>query len=88
MTFSCLCVRRSRWPLPPLRICPRNSISVAIAATKQAAEADSRNHGLWSGDGELTTLGPKRVQKGADGVDGYLIFDQDGFMRGKAGRCP
>ena len=27
------------------------------------------------------------VQKGPDGVDACLVFDQDGFMGDKAGRC-
>ena len=36
---------------------------------------------------EATTLGLMRVQKAPDGVDAYLIFDQDGTMWGKAGRC-
>ena len=62
-------------------------MTVRACATKPTAEADKRNHDLWPGDGELTTLSPMRVQNGADGVDGYLIFDQDGFMWGKAGRC-
>lgn len=36
---------------------------------------------------EATTLGLMRVQKSPDGVDAYLVFDQDGGMWGKAGRC-
>lgn len=54
------------------------------------AEADSQvaivtcGH---EGEGE-TTLSMMRVQKSPDGVDAYLIFDQDGTMWGKAGRCP
>ena len=54
------------------------------------AEADSQvaivtcGH---EGEGE-TTLSMMRVQKSQDGVDAHLIFDQDGTMWGKAGRCP
>jgi hypothetical protein len=53
------------------------------------AEADSQVAIVSCGhEGEeTTTLGLMRVQKSPDGVDGYLIFDQDGTMWGKAGRC-
>ena len=37
---------------------------------------------------EATTLGLMRVQKSQDGMDAYLIFDEDGTMWGKVGRCP
>ena len=53
------------------------------------AEADSQVMVVTcahEGD-ELTTLGLMRVQKSQDGVDAYLIFDEDGTMWGKAGRC-
>ena len=39
------------------------------------------------GEGE-TTLGLMRVQKASDGVDAYLVFDQDGSMWGEVRRCP
>ena len=54
-----------------------------------AAEADSQVAVVTcghEGEGE-TTLGLMRVQKSPDGVDAYLIFDQDGGMWGKVGRC-
>jgi hypothetical protein len=53
------------------------------------AEADSQVAIVTCGhEGEAeTTLGLMRVQKSPDGVDAYLIFDQDGTMWGKAGRC-
>lgn len=38
------------------------------------------------GEGE-TTVEMMRVQKSPDGVDAYLVFDQNGSMWGKAGRC-
>jgi len=53
------------------------------------AEADSQvaivtcGH---EGEGE-TTVEMMRVQKSQDGVDAYLVFDQNGTMWGKAGRC-
>jgi len=54
------------------------------------AEADSQvaivtcGH---EGEGE-TTLGMMRVQKSPDGMDAYVIFDQNGTEWGKVGRCP
>jgi hypothetical protein len=53
------------------------------------AEADSQVAIVTCGHegDEATTLGLMRVQKSPDGVDAYLIFDQDGGMWGKAGRC-
>ena len=53
------------------------------------AEADSQVAIVTCGhEGEeATTLGLMRVQKASDGVDAYLVFDQDGGMWGKAGRC-
>ena len=53
------------------------------------AEADSQVAIVTCGhEGEdYTTLGLMRVQKSPDGVDAYLIFDQDGGMWGKVGRC-
>jgi hypothetical protein len=53
------------------------------------AEADSQVAIVTCGhEGEETiTLGLMRVQKSPDGVDAYLIFDQDGGMWGKVGRC-
>jgi hypothetical protein len=53
------------------------------------AEADSHVAIVTCGHegDEATTLGLMRVQKSPDGVDAYLIFDQDGTMWGKAGRC-
>jgi hypothetical protein len=53
------------------------------------AEADSQVAIVTCGHegDEATTVGLMRVQKSPDGVDAYLIFDQDGTMWGKAGRC-
>jgi len=53
------------------------------------AEADSQVAIVTCGHegDEATTLGLMRVQKASDGVDAYLVFDQDGGMWGKAGRC-
>jgi hypothetical protein len=53
------------------------------------AEANSQVAIVTCGhEGEdYTTLGLMRVQKSRDGVDAYLIFDQDGAMWGKVGRC-
>ncbi|MEP9388738.1 hypothetical protein [Mesorhizobium sp. KR9-304] len=53
------------------------------------AEADSQVMVVTCGHegDETTTLGLMRVQKSPDGVDAYLVFDQDGTMWGKAGRC-
>jgi hypothetical protein len=34
-----------------------------------------------------TTLELMRVQKSPDGVDAYVIFDQNGGKWGKVGRC-
>lgn len=54
------------------------------------AEADSQvaivtcGH---EGEGEAT-LGLMRVQKAPDGVDAYIVFDQDGSMWGEVRRCP
>lgn len=48
---------------------------VAIVACAHEGEAE-------------TTLGMMRVQKSPDGVDAYVIFDQNGTEWGKAGRCP
>ena len=36
---------------------------------------------------QLITLGMMRVQKSPDGMDAYLIFDEDGGMWGKVERC-
>jgi hypothetical protein len=54
------------------------------------AEADSQVAIVTCGhEGEAeTTLEMLRVQKSADGVDAYLVFDQNGTMWGKVGRCP
>jgi hypothetical protein len=54
------------------------------------AEADSQVAIVACGhEGEAeTTLGMMRVQKSPDGVDAYVIFDQNGTEWGKAGRCP
>ena len=54
------------------------------------AEADSQVAIVTCGHegDEATTLGLMRVQKASDGVDAYLVFDEDGAMWGKAGRCP
>lgn len=54
------------------------------------AEADSRVAIVTCGHegDEATTLALMRVQKTPDGVDAYLIFDQDGGMWGKVERCP
>ena len=53
------------------------------------AEADSQVAIVTCGHegDEATTLGLMRVQKSPDGVDAFLVFDQDGGMWGKAGRC-
>jgi hypothetical protein len=53
------------------------------------AEADGQVAIVTCGhEGEdYTTLGLMRVQKAPDGVDAYLIFDEDGGMWGKVGRC-
>jgi len=54
------------------------------------AEADSQVVIVTCGHegDEAITLGLMRVQKSPDGVDAYMIFDQDGSMWGKVGRCP
>lgn len=54
------------------------------------AEADSQVAIVTCGhEGEAeTTLGLMRVQKAPDGVDAYLIFDEDGSTWGRVGRCP
>jgi len=53
------------------------------------AETDSQVAIVTCGhEGEAeTTLGMMRVQKSPDGMDAYLVFDEDGTMWGKAGRC-
>lgn len=53
------------------------------------AEADSQVMIVTCGhEGEAeTTLGMMRVQKSPDGVDAYLIFDEDGGTWGKVERC-
>jgi hypothetical protein len=64
---------------------------VTLCSFVQVYPAEADSHVLvvtcgHEGD-ELTTLGLMRVQKSQDGVDAYLIFDEDGTMWGKAGRC-
>ena len=53
------------------------------------AEADSQVAIVTCGHegDEATTLGLIRIQKSPDGMDAYLIFDEDRGTWGRVGRC-
>lgn len=67
------------------------STFVTLCSFVQVLPAEADNHVITVMCGhegeETTTLGMLRVQKSWDGVDAYLIFDDNGTMWGKVGRC-